>query len=109
MRRPQDHTVGRGLGSVGFSMNGNLHILIVEDQATDAELCEEELRRAGLEFSSERVYSREAFESALARRAPDVILSDFSMPSDLDGFLALSIARERTGGVPFVFVSGTIG
>ncbi len=90
-------------------MNGNLHILIVEDQATDAELCEEELRRAGLEFSSERVYSREAFEIALARRAPDVILSDFSMPSDLDGFLALSIARERTGGVPFVFVSGTIG
>jgi diguanylate cyclase (GGDEF)-like protein/PAS domain S-box-containing protein len=31
------------------------------------------------------------------------------MPTDLDGFTALAIAREQAIGVPFVFVSGTIG
>jgi diguanylate cyclase (GGDEF)-like protein/PAS domain S-box-containing protein len=90
-------------------MSSSLHILIVEDQALDAELCEHELRRAGLDFITERVYTRATYERALAEFAPDVILSDFSMPTDLDGFSALGIARERAIDVPFVFVSGTIG
>ena len=90
-------------------MSSNLRILFVEDLALDAELCEHELRRAGLEFTSERVYTRDDYERALSESSPDLILSDFSMPTDLDGFSALSIAREKAIGVPFVFVSGTIG
>ena len=90
-------------------MSVNLRILFVEDLALDAELCEHELRRAGLEFTSERVYTRDEYERALSESSPDLILSDFSMPTDLDGFSALSIAREKAIGVPFVFVSGTIG
>ena len=86
-----------------------LHILFVEDQALDAELCEHELRRSGLAFTSTRVWSRGAYEAALEKSAPAVILSDFSMPTDLDGFGALSIAREKARDVPFIFVSGTIG
>ncbi len=89
--------------------SGNLHILFVEDLALDAELCEHELRRVGLEFVSRRVYTRDDYEAALTRFAPDLILSDFSMPTDLDGFTALGIAREQAIGIPFVFVSGTIG
>jgi diguanylate cyclase (GGDEF)-like protein/PAS domain S-box-containing protein len=88
---------------------GRLHILFVEDQALDAELCEHELRRSGLSFTSTRVCSRAAYIEALETTAPAVILSDFSMPTDLDGFGALAIAREKAGGVPFIFVSGTIG
>jgi diguanylate cyclase (GGDEF)-like protein/PAS domain S-box-containing protein len=90
-------------------MSSNLHILFVEDLALDAELCEHELRRAGLTFASERVYSRDEYERALLEFSPDLILSDFSMPTDLDGFTALGIAREQAIGVPFIFVSGTIG
>jgi diguanylate cyclase (GGDEF)-like protein/PAS domain S-box-containing protein len=90
-------------------MSSNLHILFVEDQAIDAELCEHELRKAGVEFTSDRVCTRVDFERALSESPPDLILSDFSMPTDLDGFAALSLARDKAADVPFVFVSGTIG
>jgi len=90
-------------------MSSELSILIVEDQALDAELLEHELRRIGLEFNSLRVYTRGAMETAVREFRPDLILSDFSMPTDLDGFSALAIAREHTPDVPFIFVSGTIG
>jgi diguanylate cyclase (GGDEF)-like protein/PAS domain S-box-containing protein len=90
-------------------MQSELRVLFVEDQPLDAELCEHELRRAGLQFQSKRVFTRSAFSEALANFGPDLILSDFSMPSDLDGFTALGMAREAASDIPFVFVSGTIG
>ena len=90
-------------------MEQDLKVVIVEDQAVDAELCEHELRRAGFSFEMRRVWTRDSFARALADFLPDLILSDFSMPSDLDGFAALGIARERSPDTPFVFVSGTIG
>src|SRR5688572_1033553 len=90
-------------------MESEVRVLFVEDQPLDAELCEHELRRAGLRFLSKRVYTRAAYTEALAQFAPDLILSDFSMPTDLDGFAALGLARERAADIPFVFVSGTIG
>src|SRR5215217_2181014 len=90
-------------------MESQVRVLFVEDQPLDAELCEHELRRAGLQFESQRVYTRAAYTHALASFSPDLILSDFSMPTDLDGFTALGLAREQAADVPFVFVSGTIG
>lgn len=90
-------------------MSSALNILLVEDQELDAELCEHELREAGLQFISRRVCTKAAFERALGDFTPDVILSDFSLPTDIDGFIALGVARERAPDVPFVFVSGTIG
>ena len=90
-------------------MDSKLRILIVEDQVLDAELCEHELRRAGLKFELQRVCTRADYGQALADFVPDVILSDFSMPTDLDGFSALEIARAGGSDIPFIFVSGTIG
>jgi diguanylate cyclase (GGDEF)-like protein/PAS domain S-box-containing protein len=86
-----------------------LRILIVEDAPPDAELCQRELKRAGLEFSALRVDNREEFERALREYLPDLILSDFSMPNAFDGLTALDLARAHSAEVPFVFVSGTIG
>ena len=86
-----------------------LRILIVEDAPAYAELCQRELRRAGLKFSAQRVDTREAFERALEEFNPDLILSDFSMPAAFDGLTALDLARAKSGKIPFVFVSGTIG
>ena len=90
-------------------MDGDLRILFVEDQPHDAELCQHQLQRAGLKFTAKRIQTRATFEHALQEFVPDLILCDFSMPTDLDGFLALSIAREKAADIPFVFVSGTIG
>jgi len=87
----------------------HLRILLIEDSELDAELCVQELRQAGLDFDANRVCTRAMLERALATEPPHVILCDFSMPTDLDGMLALGIARERDPDMPFVFVSGTIG
>jgi DNA-binding NtrC family response regulator len=89
-------------------MSKELRILILEDLATDAKLIESELRKGGIAFSSRRVETREDFFKELRDFAPDLILSDYKLPS-FDGSSALSIAKEQCPNVPFIFVSGTIG
>jgi diguanylate cyclase (GGDEF)-like protein/PAS domain S-box-containing protein len=85
-----------------------IRVLLTEDMAADAELEVRELKRAGLRISHRVVDSEQSFEQALREFAPDIILSDFSMPG-FDGMHALAIAREIAPETPFVFVSGTIG
>jgi diguanylate cyclase (GGDEF)-like protein/PAS domain S-box-containing protein len=85
-----------------------IRVLLTEDVASDAELEVRELRRAGLRVTHRVVETEESFVSALRDFAPDIILSDFSMPG-FDGMSALAIARETTPDIPFIFVSGTIG
>jgi len=86
-----------------------LRVLIVEDAPADAELCRRELARAGLEFTAQCVDREIDFERALAEFVPDLILSDFSMPTAFDGLTALDMTRAISPDIPFVFVSGTIG
>jgi diguanylate cyclase (GGDEF)-like protein/PAS domain S-box-containing protein len=86
-----------------------LRVLILEDQVADVELCERELRRAGLKFVSRRVDTLAGLESELERFSPDLILSDFTFPGDFDGIRALEETRRRAPDIPLIFVSGTIG
>jgi signal transduction histidine kinase len=85
-----------------------IRILIVEDSALDAELVIDELVGDGLVVEWRRVEAEPEFRAALDEIAPDVILSDLSMP-DFSGYRALEIARERARDTPFLFVSGTMG
>ena len=89
-------------------MSKELHILILEDIATDAELIERELHKAGVAFVSKRVEIREAFQKELTDFVPDIILADYSLPQ-FDGLSALAIAKEQCPDVPFILVSGAIG
>src|SRR6266581_2387265 len=89
-------------------MTERLRILLVEDVADDAELALLELGRSGLHSDQRIVDSEKSFVGALREFAPDVILSDFSMPG-FDGMAALALAREICPDTPFIFVSGTIG
>jgi two-component system, cell cycle sensor histidine kinase and response regulator CckA len=88
-------------------MNSDYRILMLEDLATDAELVERELRRAGLRFAARRVETREDFLRELEGFAPDLILSDYSLPS-FDGLSALRLTLELTPSVPFVVVTASI-
>ena len=90
------------------SMQAETRILLIEDQATDAEIEIWELKRAGMRVAYRCVDTEDAFRRALAEFRPQVILSDFSMPH-FDGMWALSLARELAPEVPFIFVSGTMG
>jgi diguanylate cyclase (GGDEF)-like protein len=85
-----------------------LRVLMVEDDANDAELELYALRRAGLRVDSRVVSVEHDFRNQVPAFRPHVILSDFSMPS-WDGMSALDTAREVCPEVPFIFVSGTLG
>src|SRR3984957_19130276 len=83
-------------------------ILIVEDEAWDAELAQRLLTTAGLGFTSVVVATREPFIAELAAFRPDVILSDYHLPG-FSGEAALKIAQEQCPDIPFVFWSGVLG
>lgn len=90
------------------AMDKKLHVLILEDVLTDAELAERELRKAYTDFSSKRVETKESFLKELESFGPDLILADYTLPS-FDGLSALALAQEKCPDVPFIFVSGTLG
>ena len=93
---------------MSVSATPTIRVLLTEDVGADAELEVRELKRAGLRLQHRIVDTEASFSAALEQFAPDVILSDFSMPG-FDGMAALAIAREVSPDTPFIFVSGTIG
>lgn len=85
-----------------------LHILLLEDNPSHAELVEQVMKEGGIRFSLTRVETREAFQQELETTPPDLILSDYALPS-FDGCTALAITKEKKPGIPFIFVTGTMG
>ncbi len=89
-------------------MESPLRVLFIEDTALDTELEERELRNGGLSIVSRRVETREALLRSLREFNPELVISDYSLPT-MDGLVALKLVREVLPDVPFIFVSGTIG
>jgi signal transduction histidine kinase len=89
-------------------MNEDLKILLLEDNPSDADLLLRGLRKSGMVFTAEVLQTREAFEETLQHIVPDLILSDYSLPS-FDAFSAFNIKQTICPEVPFIIVSGTIG
>lgn len=75
--------------------------------SSDAELLEYEIRKGGFNFISTRVDSREGFLAALNEFRPDLIISDFTLPS-FNGMQALALAREHSPFVPLIIVTGAL-
>jgi diguanylate cyclase (GGDEF)-like protein len=89
-------------------MANKLQLLLVEDNAADAELIARHLARGRIDCAIHRVQTEADLVSALKTLELDLIISDFSLPQ-FDGLRALEIAIARAPDVPFIFVSGTIG
>lgn len=89
-------------------LKNEIRILLLEDNSTDAELVRHALKQGGLLYSWKHVDNRSAFTHELEGSPPDLILSDFSLPS-FDGYTALAIAQQKCPDVPFIFVTGTLG
>src|SRR5262249_27057239 len=85
-----------------------LHILLLEDNVTDAELVKALLDADGVHAEIVRVETRVDFVGALEDRGFDLILADYTLPS-FDGVSALKIALGSRPDLPFIFVSGTLG
>src|SRR5665213_4419798 len=85
-----------------------LRLLVVEDSQSDAKMAIMGLVDAGFKCSYRCDASEAEMRSALRAELPDIILSDFSLPT-FDGMSALSIALSEAADVPFIFLTGLIG
>ena len=93
---------------VPYQIKKDIKILILEDNTADADLVIRHLKKSGMSFVSKIVESRKLFEESLDTFLPDIILSDFSLPS-FDAASAFKIIKERNLVIPFIIISGTIG
>jgi DNA-binding NtrC family response regulator len=83
-------------------------ILILEDEAWDAELAQRLLTSAGFALIAVVVDTRASFIEQLATFRPEVILSDYHLPG-FTGREALKIAQELYPDIPFIIWSGVLG
>jgi DNA-binding NtrC family response regulator len=95
-------------GGEADSAGPSKRILILEDEAWDAELAQRLLAGAGLNLEALVVDTKAAFIEQLAAFRPNIILSDYHLPG-FSGEDALKIAQEHYPDIPFVFWSGVLG
>ena len=95
-------------GGEADSAGRHVRILILEDEAWDAELAQRLLASAGLSLTAVVVDTRASFAEQMAAFRPDVILSDYHLPG-FSGQEALKIAQEHYPDIPFIFWSGVLG
>jgi PAS domain S-box-containing protein len=89
-------------------MPASIRILIVEDDPQDAALTEREVRKAHVVCTFHRVDTRQAMVAALRDYAPDVILTDHSLPT-FSARDALAVAQQLAPGTPVIIVTGRLG
>jgi PAS domain S-box-containing protein len=89
-------------------MTPPLRILLLEDNAHDAELIQELLEGNHFVCEVTRVQTRAEFVAGLESTEINLILADYKLPS-FDGLSALTLALDARADLPFIFVSGSLG
>src|SRR5215216_620574 len=89
-----ERSAGRRLRTPPPAAKGEIRILLLEDNPTDADLVRHALRRGGVVHTLEHVDAKSRFIQRLEQAPPDLILSDFSLPT-LDGYEALETAQHK--------------
>ncbi len=97
----------RSRGEAG-SAERSARILILEDEAWDANLAQRLLADAGLNLVAVVVETKASFIEQMATFHPDIILSDYHLPG-FTGQEALKIAQELHPDIPFIIWSGVLG
>ncbi len=85
-----------------------IKILHLEDNSLDSELILSEIEQQGMKVEYLRVERESELISALNANAPDIILADYQLP-EYNGIEALRICASSFPGIPFIFISGTLG
>lgn len=95
-------------GNTSIGLPDDIRILFIEDNPDDLELLSHELKRNGIRYTACTVQTKTDYERELVNFNPQVILSDYSLPS-FNGLSAFQIKQSVLPDVPFIIVSGTIG
>ena len=85
-----------------------INVLLLENDPMDAELCEAELRRAGMQFRADVVQTPGDFRAKVEERTYDVILADYNLPG-WTGIDAFEYLRGKQSDIPFILVTGAVG
>src|SRR4051794_38364823 len=85
----------------------NLKILHLENVETDADLVSRALKKAGIETEILVVNNKEAYVKGIIEFAPDIILSDHTIPT-LSSAEAVNIFLQSGVRIPFILVTATI-
>ena len=88
-------------------MSTRLHILLVEDSDSDADLLIRFLKRENIDFIHSRVWDKPSFITALHENNLDLIIADHSLPQ-FSGMEAFRIAKSENIRIPFILVTGTV-
>ena len=86
----------------------NLHLLMIEDSESDANLIIRQLEKAGYAISLERLETPDDMKLALDKDDWEIIIADYQLP-EFDAPSALTILQETGRDIPFIVVSGAIG
>src|SRR5579862_3673849 len=85
-----------------------LRILLVEDNADDAELCLLALNKAYNNSHLDVVQTPEEFARQLREKAYDLVLSDYAL-GGWTGVDAFTYLRTQGHDIPFILVTGALG
>jgi len=88
-------------------MSGEYNFLILEDVASDAELVKDQIIASGLACRFSCVDNEADFKRQIAEDHPDLILSDYSLPT-YNGMSALEYVLDQYPDIPVIIVTGSI-
>ncbi|MCD6013193.1 MAG: hypothetical protein K0Q79_3055 [Flavipsychrobacter sp.] len=83
-----------------------IHLLLLEDMATDADLIKIVLKRSGLDFQAVVAQNKDEFLNAIGREDFDAILADNSLPQ-FNAVDALEILKTKKIEIPIILVTGS--
>lgn len=85
----------------------NVHILLVEDSETDAELTIRQIHKIDPSIGVRVVDTLSEVEVAIGSHMPDMIISDYNLPS-CTGMEVLRLAQDKIPNTVFIFLTGTL-
>lgn len=85
-----------------------LKMLLVEDNAVDAELCLEFLSVAQFDLTADVVQTRQEFTARLQAETYDIVIADYNLGS-WTGMDAFDILREEAVDTPFILLTAALG
>ncbi|MBT8319986.1 MAG: response regulator [Gramella sp.] len=88
-------------------INTSLRILLVEDLETDATLIKRQIKKIVKSPEIAQTDNLEGCKDLLLNFAPDVVLSDFNLPT-CTGLDVLELVKEHDENMNLIFITGTI-